>query len=292
MRKKIRTWLPTLPAKLWAALVVSGFWVLQIALDRFIKLYIPEGQEAGHASRALQWLRELLNSIPVGYFVVAATTAALLYAWDDRLRIAQVFSRLLGTVAFGLQWVFKPWFAHTQPSSSMTLVWGGHTEAPRRTPEFGYELAQRVRVIDTALALLGTEMDAILLRATRIQTEAYRAFREPERGEQYLSDVRELGQSLRRLREKFATLSISNPQHDDITPDASPIYHLASNVEGLWVRWQELVDYLNENTHCDAFMRLMGDGTRDVEAMIQRVSRWRNENRDRLLSKRREIVGS
>lgn len=75
----------------WRALPAKGKALVgllaALALERVVNYLVPEGQEGSVISRFLHVASEMS-----GYLLVAALTAAALYAWDERRRLKAAFA--------------------------------------------------------------------------------------------------------------------------------------------------------------------------------------------------------
>ena len=86
----------TLPSKARAFWIFFACALAMVVLERLLKYAVPEGQEGSTAVRVLQWARDMLSGIPTDWLLVAAGTALLLHAWDERRRLLASAQILMG----------------------------------------------------------------------------------------------------------------------------------------------------------------------------------------------------
>lgn len=223
MRERLRKKLAAASPKARAALVTCLTLLATVVLERILKQVVPEGKEGQYLVGVLQWVRDMLSWVRMDWLAIAALTAFLLYAWEERLR-------WLGSLGRGWKKLVSPWNPQdpivtvnrsaTVPVSPGPLMRGTLDEilqhhksgvsGERRPPVLGGPATPFTGVVEPSLASLPRpltpsqkdrklgaldklrsqvrKMQPLINRAERLKSGAWNAYAEGK-GFEYSSDL-------------------------------------------------------------------------------------------------------
>ena len=267
-RMRIREQFRSLPSK---AKTLVGI-LLTIAVDRALKIWVPEGQEANFIVRALQRLRHAMSLIDTKYLIGAALAAAGLYLWDERKRL----------------------------SGSVRTVWnqasalGGHTVdnrggigMPTVTVESPPQLSQAQK--DRKLPALDAVRDTIrrmhpfINRGEQLQGGLWNAYA-TRSGDEFVVRLRDFRDELEAEVRTLTELRHRHSEYQDIVAatDLSDWESWHRAMSDYLVISQVVRTYVREGAQPDTIRLFSGQQEEAFHVALVRFIRWHNEATARL----------
>ena len=281
--KKWQRRLRRLPTKARASLVFALGALATIALDRILKLLVPEGQEGKTITGLLQKVRDVVSEVPTGYLVVIALTAFLLYAWDERERWIDAirgWARRWRTpavaagdtlVATGiLGQVPKPSIQGTYNPDAAPIA----PPAPR-TPST-YEVEQKLIVLDRFLRMLRGVVKDLVQNGPRLPSSAWNAFKRPEHNDGYFDALMRYRDGISLIRQTLEELHAKHAEYTDIVAATSLPSNptILSATENFLVTFQYLSTYLKADAPSEVFNHIMGHRVMAMEQAQREFLEW------------------
>jgi hypothetical protein len=265
--------LRSLPGKAKLALVFLVGTTAEIALERLLKIWVPEGQEASFIVRVLQSVRDIAAIVRSDWLLVGAGTAFGLYIWDERRRWLTTLRRLWSRLRPTKDGVFAP-----SPVA--------HSSRPQ-SPD---QKDRKIRALDK-LRTQARKMHYLINRAERLSSGAWNAF-VGGKGLEYSNELRAFRDEFETEARELNSLRDQFPEYDDaIAATRMPD-------EPKWIRdigdhlviSQALFNYLKEGTPNDVFVRLASEDAEAFSQFVQGFIRWHNNARACLDQLCREVA--